>query len=105
MRDMNKQQALSYEFFEKLREIVKYVEDLQLQFRFAQYHILMNIDKFSIEEIECMFLDHIFTGVDRERIVIDLLKLGRVNKEKARELLFTTEEEFEKILAKYQLKT
>ena len=96
---------MAHEFFEKLREFVKYVEDLQHQFRHAQYHILENIDNFSIEEIECMFLDHIFTGEDRERIVIDLLKLGRVNKEKARELLFTTEEEFEKILAKHQLKT
>ena len=96
---------MAHEFFEKLKEFVKYVEDLQLRFRFAQHHILENIDNFSIDEIECMFLDHIFTGVDREKIVIELLKLGRVNKEKARELLFTTEEEFEKILAKYQLKT
>ena len=96
---------MAHEFFKKLKEFVKYVEDLQLQFRHAQYHILMNIDNFSIEEIECMFLDHIFTGEDREKIVIELLKLGRVNKEIARELLFTTEEEFEKILAKYQLKT
>jgi len=95
---------MAYEFFEKLREFVKYVEDLQLQFRHAQRHILKNIDKFSIDEIECMFLDHIFPDADKERIVIELLELGRVNKEKARELLFTTEEEFEKILAKYQLK-
>jgi len=84
---------------------VGYVEDLQLRLSFAQHHILKNIDKFSIDEIECMFMDHIFTDADKEGIVIGLLKLGRVDKEKAHKLLFTTKEEFEKILAKHQLKT
>jgi len=54
--------------------------------------------------IECMFMDHIFTDADKEGIVIGLLKLGRVDKEKAHKLLFTTKEEFEKNISKASIK-
>jgi hypothetical protein len=59
---------MTHEFFEKLKEFVGYVEELQQRLNYARRHILGSIDKFSIDEIECMFLDHIFTDKEKEII-------------------------------------
>jgi hypothetical protein len=90
---------MSEDFFKKLKEFVDYVEELEQKFRFAKYHILVNIDKFSVKEIECMILDHIFTDEERKEVVLDLLKKGLIDRRNAKLLLFVTEEELEKLLA------
>jgi hypothetical protein len=60
---------MGQELFEKLKEFVNYIEELEQKIRFAKYHIKNNIDKFSVKEIECMILDHIFTDEEQKEIV------------------------------------
>jgi len=56
------------EFINQIKNLVKYVEELERKLREAEYHIKRNITLFSSEELECMVIDGL---IDYNTIPVD----------------------------------